>query len=147
MKEQKWTRLIEARKANHLTQSELAEKCGVSSITYLRWENLSFEPSIKQLKSLSLILNVPIDYLLYNDSFDVGDLDYWMQLAEVKNAYARLIAEHPGGLGKYQTKEELMDFIVSKYAPGPYSINPETVEQGTKPTDEDPFKPSVLDNK
>ncbi|MBP5092348.1 MAG: hypothetical protein J6328_07370, partial [Bacilli bacterium] len=72
---------------------------------------------------------------------------YWMQLAEVKNAYSRLIAEHPGGLGKYQTKEELMDFIVSKYAPGPYSINPETVEQGTKPTDEDPFKPSVLDSK
>ncbi len=40
-----------------------------------------------------------------------------------------------------------MDFIVSKYAPGPYYINPETVEQGTKPTDEDPFKPSILDNK
>ncbi len=58
-----------------------------------------------------------------------------------------LRAEHPGGLGKYQTKEELMDFIVSKQAPGPYSINPERVEQGTKPLDEDPFKPSVLDNK
>ena len=79
--------------------------------------------------------------------FDVGDLDYWMQLAEVRNACARLLAEHPEGLGKYQTKEEIIEFIASKYAPGPYSINPETLEQGTKPLDEDPFKPSVLNGK
>ena len=78
--------------------------------------------------------------------FDVGDLDYRMQLAEVRNAYARLLAEHPGGLGKYQTKEEVIEFIASKYAPGPYSFNPESVE--SKPIDEEePFRPSVLDTK
>ena len=147
MKEKKWTRLIEARKANHLTQLELAEKMGIGAQTYMRWENLSFEPSIRQLKSLSLILNVPIDYLLYNDVFDVGDLDYWMQLAEVRNAYARLLAEHPGGLGKYQTKEEMIEFIASKYAPGPYSINPESLDAKMVVDEDTPFTPSIFETK
>jgi len=60
--------------------------------------------------------------------FDVGDLNYWMRLAEVRNAYVRLLEEHPGELGKYQTKEEMIEFIASKYAPGPYSINSESLE-------------------
>ncbi|MDY6393007.1 MAG: helix-turn-helix transcriptional regulator [Bacilli bacterium] len=147
MKEKKWTRLIEARKVNHFTQLELAEKMGIGAQTYMRWENLSFEPSIRQLKSLSLILNVPIDYLLYNDVFDVGDLDYWMQLAEVRKAYARLLAEHPGGLGKYQTKEEMIEFIANKYAPGPYSINPESLDAKVVVDEDTPFTPSIFETK
>ena len=147
MKEKKWTRLIEARKANHMTQQELAEKMGLGAQTYMRWENLSFEPNVRQLKSLSLILNVPIDYLVYNDAFDVGDLDYWMQLAEVRNAYARLLDEHPTGLGMYKTKEEMVQFIASKYAPGPYSINPESLEAGPIVDDDSPFRASIFDAK
>lgn len=147
MKEKKWTRLIEARKANHMTQQELAEKMGLGAQTYMRWENLSFEPNVRQLKSLSLILNVPIDYLVYNDAFDVGDLDYWMQLAEVRNAYARLLAEHPTGLGMYKTKEEMVQFIASKYAPGPYSINPDSLTAGTVEDDDNPFRASIFETK
>ena len=144
--EKKWTRLIEARKANHLTQADLAVKCGINQSTYVRWENFTFQPNINQLKTLSLLLNVPIDYLVYNDRFDVGDLDYWMQVAEVRSAYHRLIAEHPHGLGKYQTKEELLEFIATKYAPGPYSINPEDLE-GKESEEEDPFKPVFMSDK
>ena len=142
----KWTRLIEARKANHLTQIEMAAKCGVSQGTYTRWELLQFEPSIKQLKTISLVLSVPVDYLIYNDQFDVGDLDYWMQLKDVKNAYNRLLAEHPGGLGMYQTKEELLDFI-GKYAPGPYSINPDELEGEGDEIGDNPWPASIFENK
>ena len=109
----------------------------------MRWENLTFQPNINQLKTLSMILNVPIDYLVYNDLFDVGDLDYWMQLAEVRGTYRRFMAEHPEGLGKYKTKEEMLEFIATKYAPGPYSINPDDVE-GDDTNGEDPFKASIL---
>ena len=143
--EKKWTRLIAARKANKFTQTEVAEKCGVALSTYSRWETLVFQPNINQLKTLSIVLNVPIDYLVYNDLYDVGDLDYWIQLAEVRNAYRRLITEHPQGVGKYKTKEEMLEFIATHYAPGPYSINPEDLE--TEPSDnQDPFR-NTFDDK
>ena len=79
--------------------------------------------------------------------FDVGDLDYWMRLAEVRNAYVRLLAEHPGGLGKYQTKEEMIEFIASKYAPGPYFINSESLEARMAVDEDTPFTPSIFETK
>ena len=145
--EKKWTRLIQARKANHFTQVEIAERCGVNQSTYVRWECMKFQPSIQQLKTLSMVLNVPIDYLIHNDMFNVGDLDYWMQLAEVRNTYRRFIAEHPKGIGQYRTREDFLEFVASKYAPGPYSFSPDDLDTGDGPNPEDPFPPSIYDIK
>ncbi|MBO5528310.1 MAG: hypothetical protein J6A47_03190 [Bacilli bacterium] len=92
-------------------------------------------------------MSVPVDYLICNDQFDVGDLDYWMQLKDVKNAYNRLLAEHPGGLGMYQTKEELLDFIGKKYAPGPYSISPDALEDEGDEAGDNPWPASIFENK
>ena len=70
-----------------------------------------------------------------------------MQLAEVRNAYARLLAEHPAGLGMYKTKEEMVQFIASKYAPGPYSINPDSLTAGTAEDEDNPFRASIFETK
>ena len=144
----KWGRLEEARKANHLTQQELAAKCGVNQSTYVRWEKLLFQPSIQQLKTLSMVLRVPVDYLIYNDEFDVGDIDYWIQLAQTKDALRRFLADNPTSIGQFQTKEGMLDYLTSKFAPGPYSLNPDVVQaKVAAEQDEDPFKPSIFDLK
>ena len=70
-----------------------------------------------------------------------------MQLAEARNAYARLLAEHPTGLGMYKTKEEMVEFIASKYAPGPYSINPDAIAAGMVEDEDSPFRASIFDAK
>lgn len=146
--EKKWTRLIEARKANRMTQQELADKCGVNQSTYVRWENLTFRPNINQLKTLSMVLRVPIDFLVYNDEFDVGDLEYWIQLANAKDTLRQFLANNPAILGQFQTKEGLLDYLTSSYAPGPYSLNPDAIQShATTDPDDDPFKASIFDVK
>ena len=146
--EKRWARLIEARKANHMTQQEVADKVGINQSTLVRWENCSFQPNINQLKTLSLVLRVPIDYLVYNDEFDVGDLDYWMQLAKTKDALRQFLTDNPGSLGQFQTKEGMLDYLTSRYAPGPYSLNPDIIAaKVAADQDDDPFKASIFDVK
>lgn len=65
----KWKRLIEVRKSYGYKQSDVAKKLGISMGSYSRWENLEYQPNLKQLKRLSEIFAVSIDWLLYNDPF------------------------------------------------------------------------------
>lgn len=65
----KWKRLIEVRKSYGLKQSEVAKKLGISMGSYCRWENLEYQPSLEQVRRLSSIFAVSIDWLLYNDPF------------------------------------------------------------------------------
>ena len=59
-------RLSLLRKNYGMSQSELAEKLGVTQQTISKYENGSREPDTETLKLLSSIFNVSIDYLLGN---------------------------------------------------------------------------------
>lgn len=50
--------LKERRKALRLKQSEVAEKIGVTTQTYMKWENGIYEPKISYVKKIAKVLNV-----------------------------------------------------------------------------------------
>ena len=57
-------KLLELRKANTLTQSELAEKLHVSRQAISRWESGITIPDIEILKKLSILYNVSLDEII-----------------------------------------------------------------------------------
>lgn len=57
-------RMKELRKANNLTQSELAERIGVSLGAIKHWEQNKGEPNTATLISMAVLFNVSIDYLV-----------------------------------------------------------------------------------
>lgn len=57
-------RLRELRNKSGLTQSEIANKLGVSGQTILNWENGIYEPKINQLIQLADLFGVSVDYLI-----------------------------------------------------------------------------------
>ena len=61
--------LKELRKANHITQGELAEFLKVSRPTIAGYETKDKQPDFEKLIKLSEFFNVSIDYLITGDSF------------------------------------------------------------------------------
>lgn len=57
-------KLKEARKKFGLSQEQLAEKMSVSRSAIAKWENDKGMPDIGNLKAMSQLLNVSVDYLL-----------------------------------------------------------------------------------
>lgn len=57
-------KLVRLRKLNRLSQLELAEKLNVSRQAISKWEVGATIPSIENLRALSGLYDVPIDYLL-----------------------------------------------------------------------------------
>lgn len=57
-------KIAEARKANNLTQEQLAELMGVTRQSISRWEQNLAYPEVEKILRLSDILNVSCDYLL-----------------------------------------------------------------------------------
>ena len=57
-------RLYEQRKLFCLTQSEMAEKLGITQPSYIRYENGTAEPSQECLVKTADIFDVSVDYLL-----------------------------------------------------------------------------------
>ena len=57
-------KIVEARKANNLTQEQLAELMGVTRQSISRWEQNLAYPEVEKILRLSDILNVSCDYLL-----------------------------------------------------------------------------------
>ncbi len=57
-------KIVEARKANNMTQEQLAELMGVTRQSISRWEQNQAYPEIEKILRLSDILNVSCDYLL-----------------------------------------------------------------------------------
>ena len=57
-------KIVEARKANNMTQEQLAELMGVTRQSVSRWEQNQAYPEIEKILRLSDILNVSCDYLL-----------------------------------------------------------------------------------
>lgn len=60
-------KLKEARKQAGLSQEQLSEKLGVSRSAVAKWETDNGIPDVDNLKAISKLLNVSVDYLLDND--------------------------------------------------------------------------------
>ena len=60
-------KIKEARKNTGLSQEQHAEKLAVSRSAIAKWESDKGLPDIDNLKALSMLLNVSIDYLLDNE--------------------------------------------------------------------------------
>lgn len=57
-------RLRELREEEGLTQKQVAEKLGISSVTYLHYEKAQREPSLSMLADIAKLFGVSVDYLL-----------------------------------------------------------------------------------
>ena len=57
-------RLAEVRKANKLSQTEVATKLNVTKQSVANWENGNVMPSIDMLIKISTVFNVSSDFLL-----------------------------------------------------------------------------------
>ena len=69
-------KLLELRKKNNLTQSEIAEKLFMSQNCYSSYENGRTEPNIETLCKLADLYKVSIDYLIGREfSNDIGYLN------------------------------------------------------------------------
>ena len=59
-------RLFELRNEKGLSQRAIAKEMFISQGTYNNWENGKTQPSIEQLKRLSALFGVSVDYLIGN---------------------------------------------------------------------------------
>ena len=63
-------KILQLRKANNLTQEELAEKLNVSRQYISKWESGQTIPELEKLISLSSVFQVTTDYLLKPSELD-----------------------------------------------------------------------------
>lgn len=57
-------RLKELREAKHLSQSDVADRLGVSRATISGYECNTITPSVEQLVKLALLYNASLDYMM-----------------------------------------------------------------------------------
>lgn len=93
-------RMKELRKANNLTQQELADRIGVSLGAIKHWEQNKGEPNTATLISMAVLFNVSCDYLVGRSPvrdlvIDDGDLQRVVEIVET------LPASHREALLKY----------------------------------------------
>lgn len=94
-------KLVYLRKERKLTQAKLAEELNVSRQAISRWELGEAIPSTENLKCLSVLYQVPLDYLLNDD-----ECEY--KLAEKNNADVR----EPGSKGKRRARIYISVFLI-----------------------------------
>ena len=56
--------LKDLRIENGYTQKEVADKLGINSVTYLRYEKSQRQPPLKLLVDIATLYDVSVDYLL-----------------------------------------------------------------------------------
>lgn len=60
---------LEAVRVNaKMTQKEWAEMLGVSNATVVNWEKGKTEPSLSQLKTMSKLSGIPMDFIFVPDA-------------------------------------------------------------------------------
>lgn len=74
-------RIKELRKRAHLTQAELAAKCGLATITVQQYETNKRHPRAEQLEAIAAGLGVPLVYLFGDDRDSAG-----FELEQLANA-------------------------------------------------------------
>lgn len=103
-------KLKSARKRARLTQEQLAEKLLVSRPAITKWENDKGMPDIGNLKQISKLLNISIDYLLdQGDNLDLSVMREEINLDEY--TYTRKLK------GRWRKKTGRKDLIVMKKYP------------------------------
>ena len=103
-------KLKSARKRAALTQEELAEKLMVSRQAITKWESDKGMPDIENLKRLSKLLDVSIDYLL--DNGEVIDLTVTREPINLKNYHYKCSFK-----GRWVKKVGKKDMIVREKFP------------------------------
>lgn len=83
-------KLLTLRKANDLTQEQLAEKLDVSRQSISKWESGQATPELEKIVALSVVFNVTTDYLL--KSSEIDDLSVKTEILE-KQQQMMLIRE------------------------------------------------------
>ena len=63
-------KLLTLRKANNLTQEQLAEKLEVSRQSVSKWESRQATPELEKIVALSAVFDVSTDYLLKSSEID-----------------------------------------------------------------------------
>lgn len=115
----------ELRLAKNLTQSELAERIGITKATISAYENGTRFPSYDVLLKIARLFNVTVDYLLGNslgkDYINVSALDS-EQRNLIENLIAHfsfhnyLLAHSPGTVRSYKDAMLITDDVLSKMA-------------------------------
>ena len=72
-------RLRAARKEMGLTQTELAERLGISFVGVSQWESGKRNPKKETLVRLAAILDVPVSYFLDTENLDDEALDFLLR--------------------------------------------------------------------
>ena len=63
-------KLLTLRKANNMTQEQLAEKLDVSRQSISKWESGQATPELEKIVAMSAVFNVTTDYLLKSSEID-----------------------------------------------------------------------------
>ena len=63
-------KLLTLRKANDMTQEQLAEKLDVSRQSISKWESGQATPELEKIVAMSAVFNVTTDYLLKSPEID-----------------------------------------------------------------------------
>lgn len=122
-------KLKNSRKSVGLSQEQLAEKLCVSRQAVTKWESGRGIPDIENIKAISKLLDVSIDYLL-DDGQNVDttvmkeaiNLDDYSETGKLKcREHACVVAKYPDAKKiynlvrqrKFTIKEEIVDFIFS----------------------------------
>ena len=80
-------KLLTLRKANNLTQEQLAEKLDVSRQSVSKWESGQATPELEKIVALSAVFHVTTDYLL--KSSEIDDLSVKTEIGKTATANAR----------------------------------------------------------
>ena len=89
-------RIKESRLKQNLTQQELGDLLKVSKVSVCLWEKGVKKPSSKNLLQLSKVLNVPLEYLIGNDSYVISEdnQSYGLMMAKEEIEILREIKKH-----------------------------------------------------
>ena len=93
-------KIKEARKEHGLSQDQLAEKLCVSRSAVAKWESDKGMPDIENLKAISSLLNVSVDYLL-----DDGE----SQITEVQTKESYTIKAYGKGIKKTKKDRVMLE--------------------------------------
>lgn len=89
-------KLLTLRKANNLTQEQLAEKLEVSRQSVSKWESGQATPELEKIVALSAVFDVSTDYLL--KSSEIDDLSVKTNMLE-KQQQQMLVREQKTAAG------------------------------------------------
>ena len=53
-----------------MSQKEWAKKLGVSNNTFTKWEKGNTEPTLSQVREMSLLSGIPMDFIFVPDKFN-----------------------------------------------------------------------------